>query len=514
MNLNQNLHPLDRYTQIGDLAVRVRRLLQRWLWLAAVVLVLETALLFFAEARGAMAFGAIAAGTLLILAVWRGSGVGLPIVPILAIQHLIAYGLPIVIKHEITRTYSPAYLTKAGLEVLIFSVALAAAWLFGMKIFQLAPARSYALRGFNRQGSAKLRRLGFSLIIGATAYQALQGTSLFDPILSRLPSGTFSLLVALSGAAGACGFFLVSMFIGARSLPGPARTLFWLLLVGNCLISASGYLLSPATATVASVLIGLFWSSGRVPWRYLAVVVFVLSFLNIGKYTMRDRYWKLGEDESRPTLTLAEMPASYAEWFGVSWDIFMGRNERTGTLGGEKAHSKGLSLLERINNLQNLLYVIDAMETWSLPPLGGKTYALIPPLLLPRILWPNKPRSHEGQVMLNVHFGRQDLNSTFTTYVAWGLLPEAYGNFGSKSGAIFIGVCMGVFFAWLEKFTARKLLLSLEGFIAFIILLVMASSFEMVASVLVTSLFQAIVTLVLASAAFIERTTLERPPAD
>lgn len=512
MSSSQKRRALDRYTQIGDLAETVRRLLGRWLGWFAGSLAIGTAVLAFNSSPGAKAFGLISAGTMIIFAVWRSAGIGLPIVPILGLQHLIAYGLPIAIGHEVVKTYSEDQLVTAGIEVLIFSVSLTAAWRFGMQVFRPSSASSYALRGFNRQGSAKLRRLGFTLILASTGYQALQSMNLLGWLFSLLPSGSTSLLVALSSAAGACGFFLVSMFVGTKTLPGPARMLFWALLAFNCFISASGYLLSPATATVASVLIGLFWSSGRVPWRYLTVVVVILSFLNIGKYTMRDRYWNLGTDEGTPTLSLAQMPASYAEWFLVSYDIVTGREQRTGGLGGEKAHNKGVSLLERINNLQNLLYVVDAVDTWNMRPLGGKTYALIPPLLMPRILWPNKPRAHEGQVMLNVHFGRQDLNSTFRTYVAWGLLPEAYGNFGPKAGAIFLGVCLGVFFAWLENFTARKLLLSREGFIAFTILLVMANSYEMVASVLITTLFQAVVILFLASAPFVERMTLQRPP--
>jgi hypothetical protein len=214
------------------------------------------------------------------------------------------------------------------------------------------------------------------------------------------------------------------------------------------------------------------------------------------------------------TVRLEEMPGSYAEWFEVSYDVLTGNENRTGGFGGQKAHNKGVSLLERVNNLQNLLFVVDAMDTWGISPLGGKTYTLIPPLLLPRIIWPDKPRAHEGQIMLNVHFGRQDLDSTLTTYVAWGLLPEAYGNFGPRFGALFLGIVLGVGFAWLENFTARKLLLSLEGFIAFTVLLAMTNSFEMVASVLVTSLFQAIGVLVIASTPFIERMTVTRPPTE
>jgi hypothetical protein len=505
---------LDRFTQINDLALSVRWMLKRTLWLLALLLTAETVFLWFTHRPGALAFALISLGTLIVFAVWQQSGVGLPIVPMLGLQHLVAYGLPIVIGHEVLTLYPERYLVSAGFEILIFSCCLAAAWRFGMQTFPLSSPVSYALQGFNRQGSEKLRRLGFRLLLAATAYQVLHSTHRLELLLAKLPSGTGSLLVALVSIASACGFFLVSMFAGVGALTSGGRLLFWGLLIVNCFISAASYLLSPATTIVASVLIGLFWSSGRMPWRYLTVVLLTLSFLNVGKYTMRDRYWNQREDDPMPELSLAEMPASYAEWFEASYDDLVGNNERTeGGIGGEKAKKKGQSLLERVNNLQNLLYVIDAMETWNIPPLGGKTYTIIPPLLLPRILWPEKPRTHAGQVLLNVHFGRQDLDSTFQTYIAWGLLPEAYGNFGPKAGAVFLGVCLGLFFAWFEKFTARKLLLSLEGFIAFIILLGIAGSYEMVASILITSLFQAIVPLIAASTPFIERSAATRPPA-
>ena len=249
------------------------------------------------------------------------------------------------------------------------------------------------------------------------------------------------------------------------------------------------------------------------PWRYMTVVVLVLSFLNLGKFTMREQYWTQ-EGEQAPQFTLGQMPRHYAEWFQASYDAIGPGSANSTLLEERNQRSKAQSLLERINNLQNLLFVIDAMDAGHLPSLGGETYSLIPPLLVPRIFWPDKPRSHEGQVRLNVHFGRQDLNATFQTYIAWGLLPEAYGNFGPRAGAVFLGVCLGLLFAWLENFTARKLLLSLEGFIAFTVLLDMAASFEMVASVLVTTIFQSVILLIVVSVPFVERTILRRPGAN
>ena len=155
--------------------------------------------------------------------------------------------------------------------------------------------------------------------------------------------------------------------------------------------------------------------------------------------------------------------------------------------------------------------MINAVKAENIPILKGATYTVIPALFIPRILWPDKPRTHEGQVLLNVHFGRQDLISTYSTYVAWGLLPEAYGNFGPFAGAIILGAVLGLGFAWVECATARKLVISLEGFVAFSVFLNLANAFEMVSSVLVTSIFQSLVPIVVACAPFVRRMRTGRP---
>ena len=510
MNPINRPRPLDRYTQIGDLADSVRWLIRRALLPASVVLGGESAYLFFTGSRGATAFALIALGTVIVLGLWRAKGIGLPIVPLIAIQNLIVYGLPIVIGHEVLSNYPASFTTKAGIDVLVFSCSLIAAWRMGMTFFHPASAMSYALHGFKQEGADRLKRVGFGLILGSSLYLLLESLGVMATFYSALPEGSYSVITSLLAAAGACGFFLVAMFVGAGSVSPLGRILFWGLLIGNCFVSASGFLLSSTTALLASVMIGLFWSSGRMPWRYLSVVVLVLSFLNLGKFTMREQYWTQ-EGEQAPQFTLGQMPHHYAEWIEASYDA-INPSASIATMSDERnKRAKSQSLLERVNNLQNLLFVIDAIDVNHISPLGGETYSLIPPLLVPRILWPDKPRAHEGQVRLNVHFGRQDLDSTFQTYIAWGLLPEAYGNFGARVGAILLGGFLGLVFAWLENFTARKLLLSLEGFIAFTILLDMAGSFEMVASVLVTSMFQSVVLLIVASVPFVERTILKRP---
>jgi hypothetical protein len=295
------------------------------------------------------------------------------------------------------------------------------------------------------------------------------------------------------------------------------RTAFWLFLIANCLINASGFLLSATSLVLAAVVIGLFWSSGRIPWIFILTAASTVSILNMGKYEMRERYWENPDEEQVRPSGLSGLPTIYVEWTQASWDAFTFTGSESTPKGfnqRDRAIKKKQGLLDRLNNLQNILFVIDATNTGNIPTLNGQTYTLIPALLIPRILWPSKPRTHAGQVMLNVHFGRQDLQSTFTTYIAWGLPAEAYGNFGPFKGMIILGVVLGVFFAWAELFTARKPILSTEGFVSFVVFLGLANSFEMVASVMITSIFQSIVPVVAACAPFVRHKIMVRPPAE
>jgi hypothetical protein len=499
----------DRYALVGDIALSVRRLLRRTLLPFAAVLAAISLYLVVADRPGAVCFAMIAGGACAALFGWRELGIGIPLLPAFVLQQFVAYALPVLTGNEVVLGYAPRDLAKAGEEVLIFLLALIASWQVGMRTFRPSLPISYILSDFHRGGGRKVKAAGFGLAAAATGYLVLQAAGAVDPILALLPTGSGSAANALVGAAGTCGFFLVAMLAGGRELKPGERLLFWLLLFLNCFINAASFLLSTVIYIVFAAIAGLFWSSGRVPWRFLVVFLSILGFLNLGKYAMRDRYWHINVEGRDPitSFSLAQMPSTYAEWMGASVDAITGGPDRAQTwqsADAKKADSH--SLFDRINNLQNLLFVVDAMDRRHLAPLGGETYLLIPPMLLPTLLWPNKPHPHAGQIRLNVYFGRQDLLSTYSTYVAWGLLPEAYGNFGPIWGAIIIGGCLGLFFAWLENATARKMVLSLEGFLGFAIFLGFANSVEMVASVLVTSVAQAIEPLVIAALPFVRRT--------
>jgi hypothetical protein len=505
------LNQLDRYTEIGTLADAVRRAIRKWTFPMAICLAAASIILEASHAPGATAFAIITLSGSLTLALWCTEAIGLPLLPIMVVQAMIIYGVPIAAGHKIILNYPSEFVLNAGVEVMVFNFSMIAGWKFGMQTFIPAPPVSFAFHEVNKNGLGGSKRLGFSLVVAATAYLVLQGLNVTAPFEAMLPSGSSSILGALLSVMSACGFFLVSMAVGSREISPVGRAAFWGLLVFNAMIASTEFLLYTAAASLITVAIGLFWSSGKVPLRYLAIVLLSLSFLNTGKTTMRERYW--GLDGIRDNRSMIEkLPAVYGEWIETSFDaIVQNQNSDVESQNANKPRAQqNQTLLDRIDNLQNLLFVMDAVKTEHVVPLHGATYSLIPPLLVPRIFWPDKPRAHEGQILLNVHFGRQDLNSTIETYIAWGLLAEAYGNFGPILGAVVIGSFLGLTFAWIENHTARKLVISTEGFLSLSILMSMVNSFEMVASVLVTSMFQSFVIVIAASAPFVHRTVTGR----
>jgi hypothetical protein len=515
MTARHSSNVLDRYTEIGQLSDKVRMAVKRLLLPVSLVVVVESGYISFTGHPGAEAFAAMGVGAWIALFVWSRSAIGLPLLPMMVVQCLIIYGVPIVVSHEVILTYPADFVLRSGIEVLIFNLVMVAMWSVVMRMIRPSPPLSHALHEFNKSGVKGWARLGFGIIACATGFEILQGLNLLGAIYSVLPSGADSIIYALISVTSACGFFLVSLVIGGNEASVIGKVAFWLLLIVNAMISAEDFILAAAAASLITVAIGLFWSNGRIPWRYLTIAMLSLSFLNTGKTTMRERYWET-EDSAGTQFNMAQLPQIYLEWAEVSYDAIVENSNSTTAKenAGPNQANKNQTLLDRIDNLQNLLFVMDAMDTGHIKPLYGKTYSLIPPLLVPRILWPDKPRSHEGQVLLNVHFGRQDLESTFTTYIAWGLLPEAYGNFGAYSGSAILGAFLGAFFAWIENLTARKLVVSVEGFLSLSLLMNLMNSFEMVASVLVTSTFQSMVIIIAASLPFVHRTATAPPPRD
>ena len=477
----------------GSLIQQAERLFhQAWIGYG-LLLVVGTVSLASRRPEYLSAFVAIWLASLLPIFCWlMETRKGAPVLPVFILQQAAVYLIPLYSENVTLEGYSPEVIRTSASSIGLLFLLLPLGWYLGIHVFRPRPSRkNISLTG---EGGMQAKAMSVALILLGIGF-GFEFSMVAGWILDLLPGeskGFVSILRTFATASEMLGALLGGYSVSMRAGASKAF-LYWGLLAGICFLSVSGILISSATAIVVATTIGLAAGGRRLPWFFLCVALGIVSFLNLGKFTMRDRHWQEGEAQA---IGLSSLPALFAEWAEASVEkMKVGGyiEEESGKDNGEK----GQTLLERINNYQNLTFVVNAQETLHCEPLWGGSYKLIPPLFIPRFLWANKPRTHEGQILLNIHYGRQgSVEDTEKTYIAWGLLPEAVGNFGPYLGAIFLGPVLGFLFGMLERWSIRKRLFSVEGMTAAALLLQVLLSFEMAASVFLTSTFQMVIAVV------------------
>jgi hypothetical protein len=236
-------------------------------------------------------------------------------------------------------------------------------------------------------------------------------------------------------------------------------------------------------------LLGELLGRGAVPWRSMGIVLCALALLHPGKYAMRKAYW---EAEDRPSITLSGMPQFYWDWINFGLEE-SGVKARPGPVTGEEEVTS--SVFERAGNLHMLL-LVQRKSPGEVPFLEGITYEHIPRMLLPRFLDSGKGISHAGNVLLTVNYGVQTLDQTATTSIAWGLIAEAYANFGYV-GVALLAVLLGAFYGAMARLTAGVPMTSLRFVLGLLVLAAATRADTM--GVFVTTQFQGMAGLSLAA---------------
>jgi len=286
---------------------------------------------------------------------------------------------------------------------------------------------------------------------------------------------------------------VVSCFLGSYEWSRGSFEAKWLwlgLVVFMLSGSLSSLLLSSVQAPILALMLGLWLGRSRQALAITLGLLLMFSFLQQGKYVLRDRYW------GNSGLNLPSNPIVLVqEWVDAS--LSQPKSSR-------KDADQGL-FSSRLNNLQNLLYVEQSLSRGT-PTLGGESLKVIPEVLVPRILSENKVRSQEGQVLLNLHFGRQrTLKDTETAYIAWGLLPEGIGNFGSTVGPVLLGLAAGSLIRCTENLSRGQRLLTTPGLLSVALFVLWLTSFEMVASTFLAAAEQLILLVLVGSWLFTQQ---------
>jgi hypothetical protein len=262
---------LDRYTRISELSDALHRMLRTGIPIITAIILLLVLKLFLTNASGWLSLLCIGAGTCLALVAWQSGGIGLPLLPLVAIQHFVVYGIPIVNRTETVVSYPESLIDEGGVEVFTMLVAAVVAWRIGMQVFRPGKPIAHTMRVFATEGNYVLNRIGIALISVATGYELLNSLHVVNLILDVFPGGTQSIVVAIILAASMSGYFLVAMFVASGAAHPTTRVTFWTLLTMHLVLLTSSLLLSSVINIIGAVVIGLFWGSGRTPRAFLLV---------------------------------------------------------------------------------------------------------------------------------------------------------------------------------------------------------------------------------------------------
>lgn len=387
-----------------------------------------------------------------------------PFFEIFLATHATSYGIPLISEHQHIEAFDEAIRIRTAWGVLLFQVC-ALATFYGLRI---KPKTSgFWAKSIFRNPSPKWLVVG--LVFSAT--YTVVTTFYFFPDAEYV--GVMRAVTL--GIATACTFMLCLLWGRGRLTPRDQGLTITCLAIHFAIWGLS-LVLRQGASLVLLGLVGYFLGRRRIPWVAVIACFSIFAVLNQGKYKLRGEYWFEG---TRQGPQLIEIPAFYLEWFQAG---FTPRE-------GEEQRSTAGTLLER-SSLFHMLSLVVTLSPEHKPFLNGETYVHVIGQLVPRPLWPDKPRGHISTYTLAIYYGLQDEHATQSTTIAFGFLPEAYANFGVL-GLAGLGLVMGAGYKLITGWSRLSPLLSYAGLI---VVMITAWSFqaELTMSIWLTSLFQAV----------------------
>ena len=394
---------------------------------------------------------------------FRRGRVGVPVLPAVAAMHILYYAVPLVRGRADLDAYSSAdRFLAAGTVSLYLLVATLAGHLMLRHVQGQATRQIDAISGSQMKALVFLG-LGFGVgYLGALNVGLLWWLGAFFGLTRS---------VALTALVVAC------YFLGVARGRGVLRGRGWFFassaMALAILISWSSLFLIYGLTFLLAAGVGYVTTRGRIPWLVIGVAALLVSILHAGKEEIRSRYWQ--QDLSEATkISLLGMPRLALEWFeaGVK------------NLGSIR---EGRSAIDRASLLQILLRV-QYLTPAYIDYLRGETYVLLPGMLIPRFLDPDKTRSQAGMDLLNIRYGILTAEGAEKTAVGWGLIGEAYANFGLW-GVGGIGLLVGLLSGALARWSSLGSAVSVSTLLA-VAMMVGLINLEQDLSGLVTSLAQ------------------------
>ena len=395
---------------------------------------------------------------------------GLPIFPVFGLSFLPTYVIPLWRGGVWLSDYSEAEIATAGWTVAGFLLVSTLIWQQICVRAQKAPAKIFMIERVRSEW----------ILMGCLIAQTIFEIGIY--FFKDLGEGIFPILRSFAASAGRLGLFIFSYQIGKKELSKGYTYLFVALTAAIVIRQTSSLLLSTVFATIGVLFAGFILGRGKIPWGSLALTVFMIGVLQLGKVEMREKYF-----EGEKTFAMGDTLGFFTEWisFGFKNMGFGSRQE------GRREDAR--SVTDRGSLIQVMLRIQQKTPS-QLPYLEGATYRYIPEMLIPRIFNKEKVWAHAGNMILSVYYEFLEREQIFKTSIAFDPIIEAYANFGYP-GVFVFAVVMGILIGAVTAFSCRVPMLSFGFLFGVQLLAVLLASFN-TTGVLVTSLWQSFLSLV------------------
>ncbi len=388
-----------------------------------------------------------------------------PVFEVLMLTGLNTYAIPLLSGHQQLKLYPSETITTAAFCVLLYQFV-------AIVTFTATSARPKTTRGWTDEvitgDIANL--LGYGMVI-TTTYTIISGFTDWIPFDLKGP------IRAVCYGVGIISTFLQSRMWGQGTLPHYRKGIFLFQLALQVIFSWAALFLIGGISILVLGLLGYVSGGKKLPIVALAIVLPITGILHNGKSPMRKKYWEGGA----PAPTITQIPAFYSEWIGYGLS--------TGDTGTDEPE-RGSKLLERTSLFHILCLVADNTPARQ-PYLEGETYRYVPGQFIPSFFWRGKPPAHVATNRLSIYYGLQDENATTKTTIAFGMLAEAYANFG-YFGAALLGATLAFCLRKIGDWSVNSPILSYPGLL---LVVLMAWSFqaELTMAAWLSSLYQACV---------------------
>jgi len=373
-----------------------------------------------------------------------------------------AYAIPLLNAREQLEGYSDEVITRAGWAVILYLAFANLTYRFTRGL----PGRTR----FWRESliTTKVEKL---MVYGMVLSTIYVGASTFTTWIPREMEST---LRAIFYGVGVLCTFVSSQRLGRGELNQTEKAVFTCTLVPQLFFMSVSLVLINAFTLLGIALLGYLSGGKRIPWLAIGITFAILAVLHTGKTRMREKYW----DGGLPGPTFTQLYDYYAEWveFGLQ-----------PTSGGKTVSQK---MIER-TSLMHILCLICSYTPERQDYLYGATYVHVLPQLIPRFFWPEKPRSHIATYELSIYYGLQHEEDTNATTIAFGLLAEAFANFG-YFGSVLLGVFWGFVHRKLQIWSTFSPMFSFAG-LFMILLTAWSLSAELTMAAWVSSFEQAVI---------------------